>query len=200
LYTTEWALSFDGFTKDEPMDLHKSVLFYKEHIADRAFHFVTRNKEMPSFIVDSRLDQLPHLLGLAHWNNLHIRQSSKQLELLLSGEWDMEYLANADQGSFKEYRDRIESLPYLYGMLYKGICDIKPVHPVMPSPFKNRKINMIFQREGSKLAHVLELREKKEAGDNRIFAPTSLTVYRKNARELQIKTNKIIVDTIEIIN
>ncbi|ESU31410.1 hypothetical protein G3A_16860 [Bacillus sp. 17376] len=60
---------------------------------------------------------------------------------------------------------------------------------------------MIFQREGSKLAHVLELRDKKETGDNRIFVPTSLTVYSKKARELQIKTNKIVVDdTIEIIN
>ncbi len=198
MYTTEWASNFEGFTKDNPMDLHNFVLFFDEYIADRTFHYVTRDKQLPSFIVDFRADQLPHLMGLQKWNNLHVKQSSKQYELLYNGEWDIPFLAKADKGAYKEYRGRIESMPYLYSMLYNGDCEIKQIHPVMNSPFKRRNINMIFQKPSAKLAHILELREKNVSGDDRVFVPTSFSIYNRKSNALVGKHNKINIESINI--
>jgi hypothetical protein len=199
MYTIQWALNFSGFTNAQHMDLHQFVRFYEEHIANRMFHYTTDNKEFPSFTIDSRADQLPHLMGLQKWNNIHVKQSSKQYELLVSGEWDIPFLAKADNGTFKEFQSRIESMPYLYSMLYKCDCEIKSIHSTMDSPFKRRKINMIFQKQSSKLAHVLELREKSVIGENRIFAPTSFTVYPKQSKALAGKHTKINIESINIV-
>jgi hypothetical protein len=198
MYTTQWALNFSGFTNVEPMDLHQFVLFYEEHIADRMFHYTTDNKKIPSFIIDSRGDQLPHLMGLGKWNNIHVKQASKQYELLINGEWDIPFLSKADNGTFNELQSRIESMPYLYSMLYKCDCEIKSIHPVMDSPFKRRNINMIFQKSSSKLAHVLELREKNIVGKNNVFAPTSFSVYAKNAKVFDGKNTKLNIESINI--
>lgn len=199
MYTTQWALNFNGFTNTNPMDLHQFVLFFEEHIANRMFHYITHNKELPSFSIDSRSDQLPHLMGLQKWNNIHVKQASKQYELLFNGEWDIPFLAKADNGAFKENQSRIESMPYLYSMLYKCECEIKSIHPVMDSPFKRRKINMIFQKQSSKFAHILELREKKLAGENRVFVPTSFTVYPKKAKVLIGKHTKLNIELVNIL-
>jgi hypothetical protein len=198
MYTTQWASKFDGFTNAQPMDLHMFVLFFEKYIANRMFHYVTKDSEIPSFIVDSRADQLPHLMGLQHWNNIHVKQPSKQYELLKSGEWDLPFLAKADNGAFKEFQSRIESMPYLYSMLYECNCEIKRIHPVMNSPFKNRRIDMIFQKPSSKLAHILELREKNTTGESRVFAPTSFSVYPKKSKALNGKHTKLSIESIVI--
>lgn len=199
MYTTQWALDFTGFTNSEPMNLHQFVLFFQEHIANRKYYYTTNNKELQSFIIDSRTDQLPHLLGLQHWKNLPIKQASKQYKLLFDGKWDMSFLSKADNGSFKEHRSRIESMPYLYSMLYKGHCEIKTIHPVMHSPFKNRRIDMIFQKPSSKLAHILELREKGKEGEHKVYAPTSFSVYPKQSNAIKGKHTKLNINSINII-
>lgn len=198
MYTTQWALNFTGFTKANPMDLHQFVLFFQEHIANRQYYYTTNNKQLPSFIIDSRTDQLPHLLGLQHWNNIHVKQPSKQYELLFNGEWDIPFLSKSDNGAFKKHKSRIESMPYLYSMLHQGQCEIKTIHPVMDSPFKNRRIDMIFQKPSSKLAHVLELREKSIEGEHKIYVPTSFTVYPKQSNALRGKHTKLNVNSINI--
>ncbi|PFB94063.1 hypothetical protein CN296_24215 [Bacillus cereus] len=198
MYTTQWASNFSGFTNSAPMDLHKFVLFFEEHIANRIFHYTTDNAAIPSFIIDSRAEQLPHLMGLQYWNNIHVKQGSKQYELLISGKWDMSFLSKADNGAFKEFKERIESMPYLYNMLYKCDCEIKQIHPVMDSPFKRRRINMIFQKQSSKLAHILELREKNTSGKDRIYVPTSFSVYPKKAKALVGKHTKLNTKLIRI--
>jgi hypothetical protein len=200
MYTIEWASNFAGFTKAEPMNLQKFVFFYEEHIAGRTFYYKTENKELPTFIIDSRTEQLPHLLALHKWNNVHIKQAPKQYELLKTGDWDIPFLEKADQGTFKEHQSRIESMPYLYSMLYECDCEIRQIHPVMNSPFKNRKIDMIFQKPSSKLAHILELREKDTTGDNKIYIPTSFSVYPKKSNALKGKHTNLKVSLINIEN
>lgn len=197
MYTIEWAKNFSGFAKDEQLDMQQFVAFYEEYITNRMYFYETDNKMIPSFIIDSRPDQLPHLLGLQHWNNLSVKRASKQYEFLSSGEWDMSFLAKADMGSFKEHKSRIESMPYLYTMLHECKCEIKQIHTAMNSPFKNRKINMIFQENSSKLAHILELREKKVSDDERrIFIPTSFSVYPKKSNALAGKHLKLNIKSV----
>jgi len=191
MYTTEWASSFNGFKKDKTLDLHKFARFFDEHIANRMFHYTTEDKELSSFIVDCRSDQLPHLMGLQHWNNLHVKQSSKQYECLIKGLWDMPFLCKADNGAFKTYKSRIESIPYIYSMLYECHCEIKRVHQVIDSPFKRRRIDLIFQRANSKLVNILELREKIVSGEDKVFVPTSFSVYNRNSKALIGKHTKL---------
>lgn len=187
MYTINWALNFIGFSKSEQMDLHKFVLFYDEYIADRNFIYTTTSRLLPSFVVESKRNQLPHLIGLQHWNNLPLRQPSKQYEFLKSGEWDLSFLEKSDAGSFQEYKARIEFLPYLYNFLYNYKCSVKLVNHTMRNPFRNRKIDMIFQKEGDKLVYVLELREKKAEGQHYVYVLTSMTVHNKKSSALRGK-------------
>lgn len=183
MYTVDWALNFNGFSTNEPMNLHSFALFYDKYIADKSFTYTTSSKLLPYFVVETKGNQLPHLMGLQKWNNIYIKQPDKQYEQLLRGEWDIPFLQKSDEGTYNEYRERIEFLPNLYRFLYKFDCRIKLVNKDMPSPFKRRGINMIFQKDEKKLVYVLELREKAPS----IFVPTSVTVHRKNARSLVAK-------------
>lgn len=188
MYTVDWAENFIGFSKGEQIDLHKFVQFYDECIAYRDFTYATSSPLIPYFVVESKPSQLPHLMALQHWNNLPVKQATKQYEFLKSGEWDLEYLAKADQGAFQEHQARINFLPYLYNYLYNYKCDIKIINKNTPSSFKNRNIDMIFQHAGVKLAYILELRKKKDDGP---YVLTSLTVHNKKAQALKIKTTPV---------
>ncbi|WP_462405911.1 PBECR4 domain-containing protein [Gracilibacillus sp. Marseille-QA3620] len=201
MYTIEWAREFNGFEKNEQFDLQKFVVFYEEYITNRVYSYKTDNKRIPSFMIDSRPDQLPHLLGLQKWNNLSVQQASKQYEQLSNGKWDMSFLAKADKGTYKEYKSRIESMPYLYRMLHECKCEIMHIHPVIDSPFKRRNIQMIFEEKSLKLFHVLELRQKNILNDDRrIYVPASFTVYRKNSKALVGKHTKLNIKSISYSN
>lgn len=195
MYTVEWALEFEGFSKEESMDLHKFVLFYDEHIAEKNFIYTTTSAAIPSFMIEARKNQLPHLIGLQHWKNLPVKQPGKQYEFLFNGEWGIPFLEKADAGAYEEYRARIEFLPNMYKFLYKCECQVKLVHPTMPSPFKNRRIDMIFQKAGGKLVYVLELREKR---DTKVFVLASITVHNKNAQALKSKFLPVNVISVEV--
>ncbi|GAE93128.1 hypothetical protein JCM21714_2168 [Gracilibacillus boraciitolerans JCM 21714] len=102
MYTIQWATGFrGGFSKEEPMDLHKFTLFYDEHIAERYFTYSTTSKKIPYFVIETKRNQLPHLMGLQHWNNLDVKQPEKQYERLINGEWDIPFIAAADNGPTK---------------------------------------------------------------------------------------------------
>jgi hypothetical protein len=186
MYDINWAVNFSGFLSDERMDIQKFALFYDAHIGGRNFIYHTDSPKLPSFIIESEGNQLPHLMGLQHWNSLSTKQPSTQYELLKNGEWDLEFLKAADKGAWDTYQARVEFLPHLYNLLYKGDCTVKLVHKDMPSPFRNRKIDMIFQKEGSKLVYVLELREKRG-----VYVPASLTTYNRNAQAIKDKHDKL---------
>lgn len=196
MYTIEWASDFTGFSKNEQMDLHKFVLFYHKYIANKNFIYKTKSPVLPSFVVESRQNQLPHLMGLQYWNNLSVKQPGKQFNLLLNGEWSLSFLQAADEGSYKEFITRIESLANLYNLLYRYDCHIKLIHKTLRSPFRNRKIDMIFQKEGEKLVCVLELREK---GAN-VFVLTSMTIHNKNASALKGKFIKLDITEVTVEN
>jgi len=198
MYTIEWVSDFQGFSKDEKMDLHKFVLFYDQYIAEKLYIYTTTSPMLPSFIVEARQSQLPHLMGLQYWNNLPVKQASKQYESMLDGDWDMNYLEAADRGSYLDHRSRIEFLPHLYNLLYRYDCQIKLISHTVPSPFKNRKIDMIFQKDGSKLTYALELREKVKKGDKTgIFVLTSVSIHNKN-KPLRGKFLKLNITNVEI--
>ncbi|KDE25553.1 hypothetical protein BA81_19154 [Bacillus safensis FO-36b] len=196
MYTETWASTFDGF-KDESMNLHEFVLFFDKYIANKKFQYTTEDIILSSFTIDFNANQLPHLMGLQYWNNIHVKQPSKQYDLLKCGAWDIEFLKKADNGTFKEYRSRIESMPYLYSMLYDYNCEVRAIHSSMDSPFKRRKIDLIFQKNGSKLAFVLELRKKKSI-EHIEYVPTSFSVYSRTSKALVGKHKKIIIKSIKI--
>jgi len=184
MYTVEWAAEFNGFSKDNPMDLQKFTHFYDEHIAPYRFEYLTTNKVVPSFIIESEGSQLPHLIGLQKWRNLSTSQASIQYDYLLTGEWDLEYLQSADRGSWLENRDRMEFTPQLYNLLYRCECSVKLVHPGMESPFKRRRIDMFFQKEHQKLVFALELRD---ILGNGVYKPVSITKHNKSSHALKGK-------------
>lgn len=196
MYTIEWALDFNGFTQDDPLNLHDFVLFYDQIIAEKTFVYRTANKQLPLFSVETHKNQLPHLIALSHWHNLSVRQPEKQYHLLLDGSWNLETLKKADIQAFQEYRARIEALPYLYTFLFQCKCDVKLINSDMPSVFSRRKMNMIFQRQGYKLAYILELREKRLSPH--IYIPASFSVYNKNARALLFKSIHLKIKGIEV--
>lgn len=196
MYTIKWASEFKGFSKDDPMDLQQFVIFFNNNIAERHFTYTTSNKELPSFVVETRINQLPHLIGLQKWSNLPVTQANKQCKYLSSGEWDLPFLEKADFGIYQEYKSRIEFLPHTYNLLYNCECFIKLVHPVMDSPFKRRNINMLFQKDGSKLVFILEMREKSKG----VFVPTSASTYNKNSHALRGKHTPVHVKSVSITN
>lgn len=189
MYTIEWAKNFQGFPNEDPMDLHNFILFFDEHIAERYFTYTTDSKRMPNFVIEMKQNQIPHLMGLQHWNNIDVKQADKQYKKLISGEWDISFLKNADNGSFKEYGWRIEFLGHLYNFLYHHKCRIKLINKTTHSVFRNRRINMVFQKDGSKFVCFLELREK---GEN-VFVPTSLTKYRIKSSALSFKSEPLTI-------
>lgn len=195
MYTVEWATEFKGFTKENPIDLQAFAQFYEQNIANRHFEYHTRNANLPSFIIESQGSQLPHLMGLQKWNNLSTRQASIQYNHLLKGEWSLDFLQKADIGAWQENRERMEFTPHLYNLLYTYDCTVKLVHPDLPSPFKNRRIDMIFQKDHGKLVFVLELREISDKG---IYRPTSLTTHTKNDRSLRGKHYPLTIVSVNV--
>lgn len=194
MYTVEWAKNFDGFKPKEELDIHKFTQFYDKHIANRFFTYETTSSKLPYFVVRMEKNQLPHLFGLQHWNNIEVKQPKKQYEKILSGEWSLEYLKKADPGSYKEFKLRIAAMPYLYNMLYYHKCQIKLLNKNIPSPFQKRRVDMLFQKEKDKYVYLLELREIQES--NNLFVPISLTVHRKNSNNLRVKSEPIIINNV----
>lgn len=194
MYTVEWAENFEGFSEKDPMDLKSFTLFYDEYISGRHFKYSTSSKKMPYFIIETKRNQMPHLMGLHKWNNIDVKQADKQYGKLISGEWDIAFLKNADNGSFKEHGWRMEFLGYLYSLLYQYQCKVKLINKAPNNVFNKRKIDMVFQKDGSKLIYFLELREKEE----NVFVPTSLTNYRKNSRALQFKSEPLNINNVQV--
>lgn len=195
MYTIAWVNSFVEFTKENPIDLQKFALFYEKYMANRHFEYLTENSNIPVFTIESMGNQLPHLMGLQHWNNLPTKQASIQYDYMKNGEWNLSFLQKADEGAWQTYRERIEFTPHLYNLLYSFDCTVKLIHPVMPSPFKNRRIDMVFQKERGKFVFVLELRETEIAG---IYRPVSLTTHRKNDRSLHGKHLRIKITSVNV--
>lgn len=187
MYTIDWAKNFNGFSDESPMSLQDFILFYDEHIANRYFTYSTTSKKMPYFVIETRPNQIPHLMGLQYWNNIDVKQPGKQYDRLISGKWDIPFLQAADEGSFRDHGWRIEFLGHLYNLLYHHKCTVKLINQTTFSVFKRRRINMVFQKDDSKLVYFLELREK---GEN-TFVPTSLTNYRKGSNALRFKSDPL---------
>ena len=177
------------------MDLHLFAQFYEEHIANQRFEYHTTNQQLPVFAIEARGSQLPHLMGLQKWNNLPTSQAVLQYDAMLNGTWNVSLLQKADMRAWKEYRYRIEFMPYLYTLLYTYECTIKLIHPVMPSSFKNRRIDMIFQKEHAKLIYALELRDVRNNG---IYIPVSLTTHTQNSRALQGKHYSLTITRVDV--
>src|SRR5690606_26366852 len=106
-------------------------------------------------------------------------------EKLISGEWDLDFIIAADNGAYKEFRERIEFLPYLYKLLYQYDCRVKLVNQNVGKGFNRRRAQLIFQRDGVKSVYVLELRQKTQEEDEvAVYVPISITVHRKNSNAL----------------
>lgn len=183
MYTEEWAGNFDGFTKENPMDLRLFMQFFEEHVASKKFEYTTNHKKIPSFIIEAGGSQLPHLMGLQHWNNLSTRNATAQFEKMLSGEWDLEFLKSSDEGAWDENRERLEFTPYLYNLFHECECIVKLVNPNVPgSVFVRRQVDLIFQKPKGKLIFAVELRETEKEN---IFRPTSITTHRKESSAMK---------------
>lgn len=183
MYTVDWCRSFDGFSKDEEIDLLSYCLFFEEHLADRFFLYSTEHKAYPSFTIEVRSNQIPHLMGLQYWSNLETKFASKQYEKIRSGEWDLTTLSQLDPQAYRDNRSRIHFLPFLYQLLHEGKCDVKVINRNVRSTIANRRIDMVFRREHSKLVFLLELRKKTNEDD--LYIPASITVHRPNSAALR---------------
>lgn len=194
MYTIEWAKKFDGFSRKQPMILQDFILFYEKHLADRYFTYTTTSKMIPKFTIKTKQNQIPHLMGLQYWNNLEVRQPSKQYQRLINGQWNIPHLRAADEGSFKKHGWRIEFLGYLYKLLYHHKCSVKLIHQTIHSVFLRRRVHMVFEKRSLKLVYFLELREIK----NRIFVPTSLTNYRRGSNALRFRSEPLTINSVKV--
>lgn len=194
MYTIDWAKKFQGFSNESPLNLKEFMLFYEEHIAERQFTYLTTSKKMPYFIIETKRNQIPHLMGLQYWNNIHVKQADKQYEKLISGEWDIPFLKQADNGSFREHGWRMDFSGYLYSLLYQYNCNVKLINSRPRNAFNQRGTDLVFQKDGSKYIYFLELRKIKE----NTFVPISLTNYRKNSNSLMFKSEPLNINNVEI--
>lgn len=179
MYDIAWAQSFNGYNDEDQLDIQQYADFFCKNIAERDFTYHTSDPRIPSFTVRLKKNQLPHLMGLQHWLNISVRQPEKQLQNLLTGEWDLEYLMAADDHSWKEYRERIEFLPYIYRLLFDAECQVRLVHKGVRTGFTRRNVDMFFRKDGDNLIYCLELR--KISKDHHIYVPTSITTHRLKA-------------------
>lgn len=198
MYDIKWAETFTEMNKNEDLNLQEFAMFYSKHIAKRRYKFHTINPKFPLFTVETYENHLPHLLGLQKWRNLNTNNPSRQFQLMFEGKLNLDYLKSADNHAWKESFDRIRFIPYLYNMLYKGECSIKLVHPHIPSPFQMRNMHLLFQKEGSKFIHVVELR-KIQSG---VHVPASITTHKVgspvlNGKHALLKIGKIEVSRIK---
>lgn len=191
MYTEQWALAFDGFKKDEEIDLQMFSNFFEEYIANRKYIFLDSTGEAQLKIVVEG-SQLPHVLGLQYWGNLPTKSSTLQYEKMKEGEIDLDLLKK-DDGTWKEFRKRIEFIPYAYKMLNTiGSADIRYV-PSINNAFRNRRIDIIFKTPVSKFVYVLEMRKVED-----YYVLTSSSIYNKNspifkAKYINVKINQISV-------
>lgn len=197
MYTAQWAKDFEGFNKEDPIDLRLFMLFFEEHIASKHFKYTTNHKRIPTFTIVAEGSQLPHLMGLQYWNNLPTKTATTQYQKMRSGEWNLDFLKSADERAWDENRERLEFTPYLYTLLHDCECTVKLINKNVPgSSFVGRRIDMIFQKEKGKLIFAVELREM--AKEN-FFRPISITTHRKESRAMKENHTLIKVTSINVI-
>lgn len=197
MYDIRWAELFEGFKDDEDLDIHKFACFFSDHIAGTGYIYGTEDKELPNFEIHIRNAQLPHLMGLQHWNNLPVTQAEKQMQKMLSGEWDLNFLKRTDERAWRKFRLRVSFLPFLYKMLNsadsKEECRVRLVHPVQKSGFLRRNIQMIIQKDYANEVYVLELRRS----SGQIYIPASLTAHRpQQTKDLKLKHKDLRITSI----
>lgn len=195
MYTVNWAQNFQGFTKQNPIDLKAFTQFYEEHMGNRHFEYLTKTSKLPVFTIESMGNQLPHLMGLQYWNNLPTKQASIQYDHMKNGDWNLSFIQKADEGAWQKYRERLEFTPHLYSFLYNYNCTVKLIHPDIPNQFRNRRIDMIFQKARGKFVFILELRETRNES---VYVPISLTVHRVNDPKLQVKALPIHITSVNV--
>lgn len=196
MYTEEWAKKFDGFTKENPIDLRLFTEFFKEHIASKKFEYTTNHKKIPVFTIEAAGSQLPHLMGLQRWKNLPTRNATTQFEKMLSGEWNLEFLKSADEGAWDTYRERLEFTPYLYNLFHEYECTVKLINSnIRDSRFAPRNVDMIFQKPKGKLIFAVELRETEKEN---LFRPTSITTHRKESQAMKEHHILIKIESVKV--
>lgn len=197
MYTVDWAKNFTGFTKEEPMNLRDFAHFYAANIAGKRYIYETNHKSIPSFTIVSEESQLPHLMGLQHWQNLSTKQATNQFQHMFDDDWDLDMLKSADAGAWQEHRERLEFTPHLYNLLHTCNCTVKLVNQqARDSTFVRRNIHLFFQKNEGKLGFAVELREI--PGED-IYRPVSIKVIRPGDRVLRephgvIKITSITID------
>lgn len=178
MYTVQWAQSFTGFTKDNPIHLKDFAQFYSANIAGKHYTYTTNHKAVPTFTIESADSQLPHLMGLQHWKNLSTNQATKQFTYMFDGDWSLDTIKSADEGAWQSNRERIEFVGHLYNLLHTCNCTVKLVNPQMrASTYNQRNIDMLFERPGEKLSFALELRKIRNED---IYRPVSIKVIRQH--------------------
>ncbi|MBC9721090.1 MAG: hypothetical protein H9W82_06965 [Lactobacillus sp.] len=193
MYTKDWALNFNGFSKNEEIDLKMFSNFFEEYIANRKYIYLDDKGEARIKIVVEGT-QLPHVLGLHKWNNLPSKNASLQYEAMKNGDIDLDLL-KIDDGTWQEYRKRIEFIPYSYKMLtVVGNSDIRIVPSEKSNTFRKRGIDIIFKIPTSKFIYVLEMRR---IDDHYVF--TSSSVYNRNSSAFKAKYNIVPISQISII-
>jgi len=193
MYTEDWALSFNGFPRNEEIDLQMFSVFFEEYIANRKYIYLDINGVARLKIVVEGT-QLPHVLGLQYWNNLPSKSATSQYEEMKNGEIDLDLLKK-DEGAWQELRKRIEFIPYSYKMLtVVGNSDIRVVPALKTNAFRKRRMDIIFKIPTSKFIYVLEMRKVED-----YYVLTSSSIYNRNSPIFKEKYNLIPVSEISII-
>lgn len=195
MYTLDWINDFIGFSGEEVIDLQKYAQFHESHLSNKNFHFHTSHPMFKELIIESRMSQLPHLMGLQHFKKLPITNPTKQCEQLICGNWDLPFLEKSDSAAYKENKERIHFLPHLYSILHGHEGTLLSVNRHVP-PHKSRKVDMIFRKDQSKLEFHVELRSK--GVDSNRYSLVSITVHNKKAKGTTFKSIPLKVIDIKI--
>jgi hypothetical protein len=193
MYTVDWALEFNGFSKDEEIDLQLFSNFFEEYIANRKYIYLDVNEvALLKIVVEGT--QLPHVLGLQKWNNLPSTNATLQYEGMRNGEINLDLLKK-DNGAWQEFRKRIEFIPYSYKMLtVVGNSEIRVVPSEKSNTFRKRGIDIIFKIPSSKFIYVLEMR-----GVEDYYVLTSSSIYNRNSSVFKAKYNFVPISKISVI-
>lgn len=194
MYTKEWALGFNGFPKNEEIDLKAFSNFFEECIANRKYIYLDKeDNALIKVVVEG--SQLPHVLGLQYWNNLPSKNPIVQYKELLLGTIDLELLKR-DARLWQDMRRRIEFIPFVYKMLtVVGNSDIRIVPAEKTNTFRKRGMEIIFKIPTSKYVYVLEMRK---VDDHYVLASSS--VYNSNSPVFKAKFDIVPIKDITIIN
>lgn len=183
VYTVEYFTDFTGFQDISELDLHQFTLFFEREIANRRFTYITTHGKIKKIHVDFEGSHLPHLMSLQKWSVMPTRQAEVLYQMLLDGNFSMEYLQASDSSSYDSFKKRFELLPFLYQMLYRTDCEIKLVRKETNDGFQRRGVDMIFRRNGSSTVYLLELKNK--GRDKFTFVPSSITFHKPGSKTLQ---------------